>query len=80
MMNEYAHEVIGVIPPTCFVCNKGSEPIPVNKVDFQLWRSGTLIQIAFPEMPKETRELLISGVHPECWETLWSDEGDGANE
>ena len=35
-----------------------------------------LIQHAFPEMPMETRELLISGTHPECWDSLYKDEDD----
>ena len=76
MMNEYADDVIGVMPPTCFVCSKGSEPIAVRKADFHNWRNGMLIQHAFPEMPMETRELLISGTHPECWDSLYKDEDD----
>lgn len=35
------------------------------------WQNGMLIQDAFPEMPAADRELLISGLCPDCWNALW---------
>lgn len=35
------------------------------------WRSGMLIQDAFPDMPAEDREFLISGLCPKCWNKLF---------
>jgi len=40
------------------------------------WRSGMLIQDAFPELSAEDREFLISGLCPDCWNALWEDEDD----
>ena len=33
-----------------------------------------LAQQAFPELPTEIREQLISGTHPKCWDEMFSDE------
>jgi len=46
---------------------------------FRWKREGWLIQDAFPGIPKEERELLITGVDDVCWQQLWAyleDEDD----
>jgi hypothetical protein len=43
---------------------------------FTEWRAGAFIQQAWPEADAGTRELLISGTHPACWEELWKDDDD----
>jgi hypothetical protein len=46
------------------------------KVDgdrYREWQRGTYVQRAFPEMPDDRRELLVSGTHPECWALLGDD-------
>jgi hypothetical protein len=40
------------------------------------WKDGALIQDAFPEVDKETRELIISGTHPACWQKMFGDAED----
>lgn len=40
------------------------------------WRSGMLIQDAFPDLPAEDREFLISGLCPECWNELFSSSNE----
>jgi len=38
---------------------------------FEMWlKDGGLIQHMLPELSKEDREILISGIGPEDWETL----------
>ena len=32
------------------------------------------VQDAFPEMEPDKRELLISGICPECWDNMWGGE------
>ena len=59
----------------CYKCGKSSI-IEVDSIGYQKWQSGTLIQKAFPEMPKESRELLLSGIHPECWNEMFKDSDD----
>lgn len=41
---------------------------------YNRWRSGELIQDAFPRLAKDQRELLISGVTPEAWEQTFGEE------
>ena len=35
-----------------------------------------LIQVAFPDMSSEDRELLISGCCQQCWDEIFSDEDE----
>jgi len=48
--------------------------VVVTTNDFNRWVNGELAQRAFPEMKPEDREMLISGVHPKCWEELYPEE------
>jgi hypothetical protein len=80
MMND-DNDTTEVVPPQCGFCSTPPTPIQVRRGDLAAWRSGTLIQRAFPEMPADQRELLITGTHPACWDRLFAeDEGDAANE
>jgi hypothetical protein len=63
------------IPTTCTLCGK-SDRIEVLRGDYDRWRAGAFVQVAFPEMPKERREQLISGTCPPCWERLFAYEDD----
>ena len=38
------------------------------------YNQGKLIQECFPELPKEDRELLITGTHDECFNSLYKEE------
>lgn len=42
--------------------------LSVDEDDYLAWRGGMLVQDAFPYLSAEERELLISGICPECWE------------
>ena len=39
-----------------------------------------LIQDAFPELSKEDRERLITGICPKCWKELFGDEDEEDDE
>lgn len=70
--------LIATIPcPNC-----GSyKTLLVNKNAYRAWRSGELtIQSAFPDMPKEDRERLITGLCPKCWKELFGDENEEDDE
>lgn len=43
---------------------------------WQQWRRGTLIQQAMPDVSKEQRELLLSGICGECWNKIFKPEQD----
>jgi len=51
---------------SCVFC--GKEHIThLDKVKLQRWRAGERIQLVFPEMSSDDREILISGTCPQCW-------------
>jgi hypothetical protein len=57
----------------CLHCNETST-LAVDAGAYRRWKSGTLIQEAFPDMTADDRELLISGIHPACWHLLFGDD------
>ena len=40
------------------------------------WQAGELIQDAFPDIPIDIREMMVSGMHPECWETMFGERDE----
>lgn len=53
----------------CIVCNKVSTlDIPTQGMFY--YNQGKLIQECFPELSIGDRELLITGTHDECFDTL----------
>lgn len=63
-----------VVTPLCCHCNQtGSVKIPQKDFDngMPLYLAGHLIHIAFPNQSIETREQMISGIHPECWKKMF---------
>jgi len=62
---------IYVKTPSCRVCGH-SDFVAVRESDLERYNAGALAQEAFPEMPIERREQLISGTHPECWKKLFA--------
>lgn len=57
--------------------------LPITEEQYVLWKSGTLIQNAMPNLSADDREWLISGITPEQWNRLWSyddeDEEESSN-
>ena len=60
---------------TCFYCNE-ENVIIVNVHDLTFWQSGEFIQDAFPYLNPNQRELVKTGIHPECWENIFGKEDD----
>ncbi len=51
--------------------------VVVSRSQLERYKAGELAQRAFPDLPKEQREFLISGTCPECWKDLFGvDEED----
>lgn len=57
--------------PECMVCGKGSA-MTLDAKAFDAWRAGTLVQVAFPRLTADERELMISGTHGPCWEKMFA--------
>lgn len=57
----------------CRSCGKCAE-IEVESWDWAAWRSGTLIQDAFPYLSADDRKMLISQTCDECWDNMFPAE------
>jgi hypothetical protein len=56
----------------CPWCTKTSV-VEVDAESYRRWRSGTLVQDAFPMMSLDEREMLVTGTHPACWNDMMID-------
>lgn len=67
---------ITVQPPNCIWCGKENKPIALDRKKFDEWQRGGLIQNVFPELDVDTREILINGTHPACWDEMMKGEDE----
>lgn len=65
--------MLTVITKPCPVCRRASS-LSVDREAYSAWKRDTLVQIAFPTMSADDRELLISGTHPACGDQLMGPE------
>lgn len=75
-MKENLHEVCVVT--YCPFCGKAHE-IEVNEIDYLDWQDGELVQNAFPYLSADEREMLVSGICPDCWNGMFGQEEDEDN-
>lgn len=68
MNNNEEMLTIGVM---CYVCKK-VYAITLPKKGLIAWKTGILIQNAFPELDADTRELLISHICAPCFNTMFT--------
>lgn len=56
----------------CVMCGEaGIMTLPVEGLEKYL--KGEFVQVAFPELSPSDREMLISGTHSACWDTMWKE-------
>jgi len=60
---------------TCPICNK-TTPVFVDEKDYFDWKDGALAQNVFWYLDANEREMLISGICPECWENMFGSSED----
>ena len=64
------------IAKQCIQCGE-TNFINVDKESYELWNSKQLlIQDAFPDLKPEEREVIKTGIHPECWDAIFGLKGD----
>ena len=63
------------IQRACPKCNK-LQTVKVEQSQYYRWMAGENIQIAFPELSANQREILMSGICPECWEDIFPNEDE----
>ena len=54
----------------CFHCG-GKNEIYVFEKDYLKWKNGDYIQSAFPYLSDAQREVIKTGIHPECWKQIF---------
>lgn len=57
----------------CPVCHK-TGTIMVNEDELFSYLRGNYVRDAFKSLSVPLREQIISGVHPECWESMFGEE------
>lgn len=67
-----ARKYVTVITPDCPYCH-ASDTLVVDEQSYVAWVAGTLIQDAFPGMPVDRAEQLVSGFHPRCWNAAFGE-------
>lgn len=69
------------IETRCPFCGKtATVEVPVD--GFIAWQFGATVQRAFPNLDANTRERLVSGICPTCWDKMFSvpdDDEDDEN-
>jgi hypothetical protein len=41
------------------------------------WQTGELVQNVWPEKSPDEREMLITGIHPDCWGQFFGPDEEG---
>lgn len=69
-------QMVNYVTRPCVVCGKKSI-IQITEEEAEKLKT-SFVQDVFPHFDEGTRELFISGTHPECWDELFgsSDEYD----
>ena len=61
------------IETVCPICHVAHEiEVPMDR--FFLWKGGMSTQDAFPSLSADEREMLISGICPQCWDKMFGKE------
>lgn len=66
---------VKVQTPRCSECHRTSV-VELPLLGYEAWAAGAFVQDAFPGMPREEREMLITGTHPACWDAIFADLED----
>lgn len=54
----------------CPMCGKVTL-VDVRSADYDAWQHGKHVQDAFPYLPADEREMLITGICSECWDKMF---------
>jgi len=68
-------DTVNVTTNPCIMCGE-TATVKMLVHHYLEWQKGGLINMVCPEMPAETREMLISGTHPDCWDKMVQDDDE----
>ena len=65
------------INKTCPNCHNESS-VEVLVSEFEAYQRGELVQVAFPNMNADEREIVKTGIHSACWDEmlLWMEDAE----
>ena len=58
---------------TCPFCGRDHE-VEVPFEGYLAWQNGEAIQRALPTLSADEREMLMTGICPECWDGMFGEE------
>lgn len=64
-----------LISKTCPFCERRFER-HFPAAGYYAWKKGALVQDAFPNDTADAREFLITGICPECFDSMGGDDDD----
>lgn len=59
--------------PACIGCGHTTQ-LTLLRSEVDMYRKGAYVQDAFPHMPADEREMIISGTHPTCWDRMFGED------
>ena len=63
---------MNVVTRNCVVCGRNGMLEDVDALGYLRWSElGVNVQDALPELDADQRELLVTGTHAHCWQTMW---------
>jgi len=63
---------MNVVTRNCVVCGRNGMLEDVDALGYLRWSElGVNVQDALPELDADQRELLMTGTHAHCWQTMW---------
>lgn len=68
-------ETVEIVCGPCEVCGFNAV-LEIPAKQYFAWKDGGHAQEVFSDWSPEKRELLISGTHPECWNSLFDGMDD----
>lgn len=67
-------DTVTVNTTSCMNCGK-REKLTIPKDGYLAWIvNGEYIQVALSDLTEEERELILTGIHPECWDLMFAEE------
>lgn len=65
--------MVNVVCKPCICCGKRAE-VQLTDREYFKWSNGLPLDVAVPRLSMDDRELLITGTHAKCWETMFPEE------
>ena len=62
-----------VIARNCPFCGQGAQVTVPGPALWKWEREGALLQVAFPMLSIDEREMVHTGIHPACWDSAMGD-------